>query len=118
MEEQITEPTLEFKKMSILKGIPKELEGYYFKGEFISRYKTETTKLLRERIGKLSDEEAKKTDEWKVLHEIYLFGRLRAEKTEIAKKEYYKMRKEESIKNKIAKLECQLNYLKNLKNEQ
>jgi len=58
---------IEFKKESKILGIKR---GYYFKGEFLSKYKTETMEKLREPFkDNFSDENKMKfPDEWEAIH--------------------------------------------------
>lgn len=58
---------IEFKKESKIWGIKR---GYYFKGEFLSKYKTEAMQKLREPFkDNYSDENKKKfPDEWEAIH--------------------------------------------------
>jgi len=62
-----TKVKLEFKKPQKRLGESFEI-GYYFKGEFLSRYKQEALKILRDRVKDLTIEERDKTDEWKIIH--------------------------------------------------
>lgn len=100
------------------KSIKKEIEcGYYFKGEFLSRYKTEAKQILRKRIENAGDgslEKGKKIlkDEWKVLHQEWLKSCKTIKKTNRKKRAYYKRARIESKKRKIKQLREELQKLR------
>lgn len=79
---------LEFRKPRIRLGECFDT-GYYFKGEFLSRYKNLSLKILRDRVKDLSDEKRNKTDEWKVIHQEYLKTCEVVERTNQKKQLYY-----------------------------
>ena len=105
-----------FKKPKIRFGENFE-KGYYFKGEFLSRYKTEAIRILRERVEGLSIEERDKTDEWKIIHQEYLKSIERTKKINKTKQPYYKKQRERIIKRKIILLKEKINYLEWMKKE-
>lgn len=90
--------SLEFRKANKVLGI--EI-GYFFKGEFLNRYKSEAIKILRERIEKAGSEIGDKSrtnwekgkeflpDEAKVIFEEYKKSKRKTEKTHEKKKLYY-----------------------------
>jgi hypothetical protein len=90
---------LEFRKESKILGVKC---GYYFKGEFLSRYKTEAIRMLRERIehagsqvGDCSQTNWEKgikalPDEAKVIFDEYQKAKKKTDSTHNKKKPYYK----------------------------
>jgi hypothetical protein len=104
---------LEFKKLSRILGIEC---GYYFKGKLLSRYKTESIKILRERIEKAGSEIGDKSisswekgmkalpDEAQVIMEEYEKSKRKTDKTYDKKKPYYKELHKRAIKHSILTL--------------
>lgn len=120
---------LEFKKKSKILGI---LEGYYFKGELLSRYKTEAIKILRERIETAGSKVGDKSktnfekgmeickDEWQIIHDEFEKCSLKVQKTYDKKKPYYVKihrrvleRKINTLKNRIWDVDERLVRIKN-----
>ena len=66
--------------------------GYYFKGKFISQYKSLMMENLRAKFkNDFSDENKKKfADEWKVIHYFSEISTRAVKKTNEKKKPYYK----------------------------
>lgn len=112
----------EFKKQSKILGIER---GYYFKGEFLSRYNTEAIAILRKRIeeagNKVGDmsrtswEKGREVcpDEWKVVHREWKKSTEKNKKTHEKKKPYYEKihkrvleRKINTLKHKIDDVEA------------
>jgi hypothetical protein len=94
---------LEFKKPKLRLGDEFEL-GYYFKNEFLSRYKQEALKILRGRIKDLSNEERDKTDEWKVIHAEFLKSCEATDKCRRTKQPYFKRLNRRTIERRIIRL--------------
>jgi predicted N-acyltransferase len=102
-----------FKKRSKILGI---VEGYYFKGEFLSRYKTEAIKILRNRVetagskigdkSKLDIEKGKEIckDEWQVVHDEYEKATLKNQKTHEKKKPYFAKINQRVLERRIVTL--------------
>jgi len=65
--------------------------GYYFKGKFISQYKSLMIEILRQKFNNdYSDENKKKfADEWKVIHYFSEISTRAVKKTNEKKKPYY-----------------------------
>lgn len=104
----------EFKKKSKVLGIEC---GYYFKGEFVSRYKTKAMEILRARIKELSDDEKKKTDELKVLNQEYLKQTEKNKKTYVKQLAFHKRIREAQKPARILKLKAEIELWKSRMNE-
>lgn len=75
---------LEFRRRNRKKA---KSEGYYFKGEFLSRYKREAIQKLREPFKTYSDEEKELyKDNWEAIDVEYQKGRQAVKKVQDAKK--------------------------------
>jgi len=107
---------LEFKKPKIRLGETFST-GYYFKGEFLSRYKNEAIAILRKRVVDLPDEERNKTDEWKVIHEEYLKTKERTRKIELKKKPYYEKLSKRARKRRIVRLKNKIKDIESRKKD-
>lgn len=95
---------MEFKKKSKRFGIQ---AGYYFKGEFLSRYKTEAIEILRNRIEKAGKETGDMSrdvwdkgkevlpDVWEAIHHEWKLGKIKTDKSNIKIQEW---RERERIK--------------------
>jgi hypothetical protein len=104
----------EFKKQNKILGIGC---GYYFKDVFLSRYKTEAIRILRNRIeeagSKVGDRsksswekgQLELPDEAKVLKDEWLKGEERTRKTHAKKKQFYKEIHKRVLKRKIVTLQ-------------
>jgi hypothetical protein len=84
--------------------------GYYFKGKFISRYKSEMIEELRKVFNDdFSDENKRRhKDEFKVIHYFYELGKKATKITEKKKKPYYAQRRKAKILGMIGKLKAQI----------
>lgn len=93
----------------IVNGV-QEGTGYYFKGKFISRYKSETIEQLRKVFNdNFSDENKKRhKDEFKVIHYFYELAKKATKITEKKKKPYYAQRRKANILGMIGKLKAQI----------
>jgi pyruvate/2-oxoacid:ferredoxin oxidoreductase alpha subunit len=96
--------------------------GYYFKGEFLSRYKNEAIQILRDRVEKSANgdwEKAKEfcSDEYKVIHAEWKKGTAKNKKTYEKKKPYYKKIHERTIVTSIANLKHRLEMKEQRKQE-
>jgi len=112
----MTEQTnqLSFKKKSVLNNIEC---GYYFKGELLSRYKTQALQILRERIekagsqvGDMSQTNFEKgmkvlPDEYAIVHQHYLESTEKNRKTKEKKKVYYATMRRARLESDIAYLQ-------------
>jgi len=95
---------LEFRKPKIRLGDEFKL-GYYFKDEFLSRYKMESFKILRQRLEGLSEKERDKTDEWKVIHTEYLESCKRTDKCRRTKQPYFERLNKRTKERRILRLQ-------------
>jgi len=107
---------LEFKKPKKRFGETFRI-GYYFKGEFLSRYKSKSLKMLREKVNHLSDEEKHKTDEWKIISAEYLKSCETTKKINKTKKPYWDKVNKRILQRKIVKLYEKINDVKERKQE-
>jgi hypothetical protein len=110
---------LEFRKKSKLKGIEC---GYYFKGELLSRYKTEAILILRKRVeeaGKGNFLKGKEflPDEWQVIHNEWEKAEERTNKTNIKKKPYWDKLHINSLKHKLLTLDNKIELQKSRKSQ-
>jgi hypothetical protein len=113
-----------FKKFSKRLGI---LRGYYFKEEFLSNYKTEAIKILRDRIEKAGSEIGDMSrnawekgqeilpDEFSIIKQEFEKITERTRRTHEKKKPYYEMLKKRQIEREIFKLSQRIEYLENKK---
>lgn len=117
LQDKMETQYFKFKKESKILGVS---AGYYFKGEFLSRYQNEAIKILRGRIeeagSKVGDssktnwEKGKEIlkDEFEVIDTAFRLCTMRIKKTHDKKKPYYAKihrrvleRKIETLKNRI-----------------
>lgn len=109
-------PELEFIKQKKRLGIFKPT-GYYFKGEFLNRYKFDALSILRKRVEHLSEKERNKTDEWKVIHQEYIKSCERTEKTRKAKESYYAKLNQRTRQRRIVRLNEKIQDLRERQNQ-
>jgi hypothetical protein len=116
------EVSLEFRKKSKLKGV---VEGYYFKGKLLSRYKTEAIDILRKRVEQAGKGDFMKgkellPDEYSVINQEWLKGEERTKKIHIKKKPYYDRLHINSLKHQLLHLQNKIENLisKRSKSEQ
>lgn len=77
----------------------KRIDGYYFRGEFIDRYKPQSIEILRKKFKSYSDEEKKRfKDEWTVINYEY-------EKTQKGRRFSVRAIKEEQLESKEKQIE-------------
>ena len=101
----LNEMELKYIKQTKSKGIYDET-GYYFKGEFLNRYKTKAIEILRARVEKAGGGDFVKgkniaKDEWNVIHKEYLKSCDATNKTNMTKKPYYENMKRRMLERKI-----------------
>jgi len=111
-----------FIKQKKSQGIYEET-GYYFKKEFLSRYKTKAIKILRERVlkaGKGDFDKGKNIarDEWEVIHQEYLKSVEATKKTNITKKPYWAKQRIRVFRNKTNRLLEKARYLEEKKQDE
>lgn len=110
---------LEFRKKSKLKGIEC---GYYFKGELLSRYKTEAIEILRKRIEKAGQGDFLKgkeflPDEYNVINQEYLKWEERTNKNYNKKKFYYDKLHINCLKHRLLTLQNKIDMQKSRKSQ-
>jgi hypothetical protein len=101
---------LEFKRQQRLKGIER---GYYFKGELLSKLKTEAINILRKKVeeaGQGNWEKGKEIlpDDANILNEEWQKSNDRTKKIEEKKKPYYEQMHINSLKHQILTLQIKL----------
>jgi len=112
---------LEFIKQKKSQGICEET-GYYFKKEFLSRYKTKAIEILRKRIEDAGDGDFIKgkdiaVDEWKVINKEYIKSCEKTKKTNQTKKPYWNKLKDRTIQRRIIRLGEKISDLEDRKKE-
>jgi hypothetical protein len=115
MEEKNNSKNLVFVKQKKSQGIYEET-GYYFKNEFLDRYKTKAIEILRARIkeagnGDFVAGKEKAPEEWAVIHEEYLKSVEATKKTNHTKKPYWDMLRKRTLQNRIHKLRDKIEWI-------
>lgn len=111
--------SLEFKRANKVLG---QICGYYFKDEFLSRYKSEAIQILRARVeragnGKFENGKALCPDEWKVIHEEYERSKRATKKTYTKKKPYFQLLHKRALKHSLLTLQEKLKWKEKRRNE-
>jgi hypothetical protein len=122
MIKQIIPNLLYFDTGNFVKGEQKG-RGYYFKGVFISKYKSILIDTMRDKFKEdFSDENKKKyADEFAVIHYFYEISKKATQSTYEKKKEYYAERRKiteiGNVQREITRLELTISKLEKQKND-
>lgn len=112
---------LEFIKQKKSQGICEET-GYYFKKEFLSKYKTKAIEILRKRVKDAGDGDFIKgkdiaVDEWEVINKEYIKSCEAIKKTNQTKKPYWDKIRKRTLQRRIVRLGEKINDMKERKKE-
>jgi len=96
--------------------------GYYFKDEFLNRYKAKAIEILRKRVieagnGNFEAGKDKALDEWEVIHDEYLKSVETTKKINQSKKWYWDKLKKRTLQRKINRLNEKIEDIKNQKED-